>query len=237
MKLSLSVRVAESQSDKRRPAMSLGSLAKLAVAEGYKALCMRASQLGVQTPLEAVRRKRAELSRMGLAVSMVTGDFPIPENTAWAPDALRNITSYLDLAEALGADLLRVGMKTEEDVLWAQRACDEADERGVRLAHQCHTASLFEQVGPSLEIIERVDRRNFGIIYEPANLVLCGEDYGPETIKRFSPYLFKRLPAKRGGRPERPVRGHHLVSRRGALRPDLHVGRRGYRLPHSHGDA
>ena len=190
MKLSLSVRVAESEDDKRRRAMSLESLASLPAAEGYSALCMRASQLGIQTPMEVVRRKRAELSKMGLAVSMVTGDFPIPENTDEAPNALHNITPYLDLAEALGSDLLRIGMKTEEDVLWAQRACDEAGERGMRLAHQCHTRSLFEQVGPSLEVIGRVKRRNFGIIYEPANLAICGEEYGPETIKRFSPYLF-----------------------------------------------
>ena len=190
MKLSLSVRVAESYDETRVPAMSLESLAKLAATEGYSALCMRASQLGVQTPLDVVRRKRDELSKIGLAVSMVTGDFPIPENTDEAPDALRNIAPYLDLAEALGADLLRIGMKTEEDVRWAQRACDEAAERGMRLAHQSHTASLFEQVGPSLDVIGRVDRRNFGIIYEPANLATCGEDYGSETIKRFSPHLF-----------------------------------------------
>ena len=190
MKLSLSVRVAESRDDKRKPAMSLESLAGLAAAEGYSALCMRASQIGVHTPVEVVREKRHELSKMGLAVSMATGDFPIPENTDEAPNALRNITPYLDLADALGADLLRIGMKTEEDVRWAQRACDEAGERGMRLAHQCHTASLFEQVGPSLDVIERVGRRNFGVIYEPANLATCGEEYGLETIKRFSPHLF-----------------------------------------------
>ena len=40
MKLSLSVRVAESLSAKRVPAMSLESLAKLAVDNGYRAVCM-----------------------------------------------------------------------------------------------------------------------------------------------------------------------------------------------------
>ena len=170
--------------------MSLESLAELAAAEGYKALCMRASQLGIQTPLDLVRQRRAELSARGLAVSMITGDFPIPENTDDAPDALRNITPYLDLAEALGADLIRIGMKKEEDVAWAQRASDEASERGVRLAHQSHTLSLFETVDGSLDVLGRVNRRNFGIIYEPANLEQCGEDYGPETIKAFLPYMF-----------------------------------------------
>lgn len=190
MKLSLSVRVAESLFDKRKPAMSLETLAALAASEGYKALCMRASQLGTNSPLDLVRRKRDELSRLGLSVSMVTGDFPIPENTDGAPDALRNITPYLDLTEALGSDLIRVGMKVQEDIEWAQRAADESNERGIRLAHQCHQASPFETIDGSLDVLKRVNRPNFGIIYEPANLELCGEDYGPEAIKALSPYLF-----------------------------------------------
>ena len=70
---------------------------------------------------------------------MLTGDFPIPENSDQGPDALRNITPYLDLAEQLGAPLLRVCLKTDEDIAWARRAADEAAERDLRLAHQCHT--------------------------------------------------------------------------------------------------
>ena len=190
MKLSLSVRVAEDLENKRKAAMSLEALAELAVSAGYKALCMRASQLGVQTPLDEVREKRRWLDSKGLEISMVTGDIPIPENTDDAPRALRNITPYLDLSDGLGASLLRIGMKTEEDIEWARRASDEAAERGMRLAHQSHTASLFEKVDDSLDVVRRVGRDNFGIIYEPANLVQCGEDYGPDTIRAFAPHIF-----------------------------------------------
>ena len=190
MKLSLSVRVAESLTNKRIPAMSLEDLAEVALSSGYRALCMRASQLGIQTPLDEVREKREWLESRGLAVSMITGDFPIPENTDDAPDALRNITPYLDLAEALDSDLMRIGVKTYDDIAWAQRACDEANERGMRLAHQSHTASLFEQVEESLVVVSKVARENFGIIYEPANLVQCGEPYGASTIRAFAPHIF-----------------------------------------------
>ncbi|MCZ6680740.1 MAG: sugar phosphate isomerase/epimerase, partial [Candidatus Poribacteria bacterium] len=136
--------------------------------------------------ITAIRKKTRELN---LAVSMVTGDLPIPINNDQGPDALRNITPYLDLAELLGADLLRIAMKKEEDIVWAQRASDEARERHLRLAHQSHTRSLFETVDGSIDVLKRVGRPNFGIIYEPANLDLCGQDYGVETLKRFSPYL------------------------------------------------
>ena len=83
-----------------------------------------------------------------------------------------------------------MGLHTEEDIPWAQRAADQAAERGIRLAHQCHTRSLFEKVDESLAVLRRIGRPNFGLIYEPANLELCGQEYGPATIERFAPYLF-----------------------------------------------
>ena len=191
MKLALSVRVAEAFEDKRRATVSLDDLARIATDNGYAALCMRASQLGTHTPLEDVHRARKTLDSAGLAVSMVTGDFPIPENhDVRGPEALRDIGPYLDLAEALGADLLRVCMKSDDDIPHAQRAADQAAERGLRLAHQCHTRSLFEEVDRSLQVLASIDRPNFGLIYEPANLDHSGQEYGARTIDRFAPYLF-----------------------------------------------
>ena len=189
MRLSLSVRVAEQYYDKRQAAMTLEELAPIAAEEGYHALCMRASQLGLQTPPDVVRRKRAELADMGLAISMATGDFPIPENSFESTAALRNITPYLDLAALLECDLIRVSLKKDEDVEWARRAADEARERGIRLAQQCHVASLFELVDDTLDVLRRIGRPNFGVTYEPANLEACGQDYGPKTIERLFPHM------------------------------------------------
>ena len=190
MKLSLSVRVAESVLNKEEANRSMEHLADLALELGYSAMCMRASQAGIQSPLEQITRVRKILTERGLPVSMVTGDIPIPANDVHAPDALRDITPYLDLTELLGADLIRIGMKKHEDIAWAQRASDEAAERNIRLAHQSHTRSLFETVEESVSVLKKVARPNFGIIYEPANLDLCGQDYGPETIRRFTSWLF-----------------------------------------------
>ena len=190
MKLSLSARVAESVLNKEEANRSMEYLADLALEFGYFAMCMRASQAGIQSPLEQVTRVRKILAERGLPVSMVTGDIPIPANDEHAPDALRDITPYLDLTELLGSDLIRIGMKKDEDIAWAQRASDEAAERDIRLAHQSHTRSLFETVEESVSVLTKVDRPNFGIIYEPANLDLCGQDYGPKTIRRFAPWLF-----------------------------------------------
>ena len=156
MKLSVSMRVAEDMFDKRKAAMSLEDMARMAKGSGFHAVCMRASQVGTHSPPQVAREKREFLDSLGLAISMATGDFPIPENNERGPDALRNITPYLDLAEALDCDLLRICMKTEDDIAWARLASDEAVERNIRLAHQSHHNSLFELAERSVEVIRQV---------------------------------------------------------------------------------
>ncbi len=190
MKLSLSVRVAESFSDKRNSTMTIDELIAMASRYGYEALCMRASQLGTHSPPEAVAEAARKIKAAGLSVSMVTGDFAVPSNNDEGPLLLRNITPYLDLADVLGSSLIRVCMKTEEDIEFARSAADEAAERNIRLAHQSHCASLFETVDGSQRVLEAVGRPNFGIIYEPANWFLAGQDYGIDSIRRMQPYLF-----------------------------------------------
>lgn len=189
MKLSLSVRVGEKYTDKRQAAVPLHDLADIACNSGYHALCMRASQIGIHTPRDEVASQARFLRDRNLRVSMVTGDFPIPENTDDGPQALRNIGPYLDLAEALDSRLVRVALRREEDIIWAQRAADAARERGITLTHQCHNRSLFERIDETLEILKRIGRVNFGLTYEPANLECCGQAYGRQTLRRFAPYL------------------------------------------------
>lgn len=189
-KLSLSVRVAEAFDSKEKSTLAIDQLIDLARSNGHRALCMRASQAGIHSPRETVAEMRRKIDRAGLVVSMVTGDFNVPSNNDQGPDGLRRITPYLDLAEAFGSNLIRICMKKEEDILWAQGASDEAKERGIRLAHQSHCASLFETVEGSLRTLQAVGRANFGIIYEPANWMIAGQDYGRKTIQRLRPYLF-----------------------------------------------
>lgn len=190
MKLSLSTRTAESFRDKRKATVELEDLAEIAEREGYYALCMRASQVGVDDSREKIRSAGATLAANNLAVSMVTGDFAIPENSADGPTALRNIDPYLDLADDLGCDLLRICMKAADDIEWARTAADAAQERGMRIAHQCHTQSLFETVDETLEILRSVGRSNFGLVYEPANLELCGQPYVGDALEALYPWIF-----------------------------------------------
>lgn len=204
MKLSLSVRVGESYRDKRVFAVAFGDFARLAADTGFDALCMRASVVGTHSPPERVAEVRRLLDEIGLGVSMVTANFAVPANGPEGPECLRDISPHLDLAEALGTDLVRICMKEAGDIGPARRAADQAAERGMRLGHQSHHTSLFETVQGSLETLQSVGRPNFGIIYEPANLAVCGEDYGRPTIEAFAPYLFNvylqnQVPDPEGG--------------------------------------
>jgi sugar phosphate isomerase/epimerase len=190
MKLSLSVRVAEPFGAKDKSSLGIDELIRLAQQHGYQALCMRASQAGVHTPANVVGEMSDKIRAARLNVSMVTGDFAIPRNDQHGPQLLRNIQPYLQLAKSFGSDLLRVCMKTEDDIAWAQRASDEAHEHGIRLAHQSHCASLFETVPGALDVLNRVHRPNFGIIYEPANWLIAGQDYGSATISKLGDRIF-----------------------------------------------
>src|SRR5439155_18705191 len=105
----------------------------------------------------------------------------------------RHIAQYLDLTEILGGDLIRVAMKTEEDIAWAQRASDEARERKIRLCHESHNGTLFETLAGSVDALKKVNRPNFGLAYEAANWMVAGQEYGPEVIKRFKPWLMNVL--------------------------------------------
>lgn len=189
MKLSLSCRIAESSQRKDVAAMPIDELAPLAADAGFKGLSMRASAVSVDTPIQRVSDIRRLLDTHGLTASMVMGNVPLAANSPDAPDCLRDITPHLDLAEALGAKLVRVMLQSEADIAFAQRAADEARERDITLAQQTHWGTLAETVEGTLELMERIGRQNFGVTFEPANLLACGEDHGPDAVRRLAPHL------------------------------------------------
>ncbi len=189
MQLSVSCRIAEGFLSKKEASMSLAELAALAVSAGYDAICMRASQIGVQSSSDEVVNARRILEDHGLNVSMITGDFDIVYNNDRGPECLRSIGPYLDLAESLRAPLLRVCVKQREDIPYAQDAADKAADRGLTLVHQCHTLSLFETLDGIIECLEEIDRPSFGLIFEPANLEACRQDYTSTAINRVAPWI------------------------------------------------
>ena len=144
MKLSLSVRIAESSSRKDRSEMPLEELAPLARAAGFEGLSMRASAISVAAPPARVQQVR---------------------------------------------NLVRVMLQTPDDIAPARHAADIAAERGLALAQQTHWGTLCETIDQALDLVRAIDRPNFGITFEPANLMACGGGYGPDAVARIAPHL------------------------------------------------
>lgn len=189
MKLSLSCRIAESSSRKDAAALPIEKLAPLAATAGFSGLSMRASAISIDTLPDRVSEIRQLLDTNGLAASMVMGNVALAANNTEAPDCLRNITPHLNLAECLGANLVRVMIQHEDDIPHAQRSADEAKERGISLSQQTHWGTLAETVDGTLELVDRMARSNFGITFEPANLLACGDNFGPDVVRRLAPHL------------------------------------------------
>ncbi len=189
MKLSLSTRIAESSSAKDRAEMAIEALAPAAKAAGFAGLSMRASQLSVETPPQRIAAVARLIAAEGLAVSMVMGNVALAANTPDAPGVLRRIGPHLDLADRLGCKLVRVMLHHQDDIPAAQRAADEAAERGISLAQQTHWGTPCETVEQTLDVVARVGRRNFGVTFEPANLLACGERDVNGAVQRLAPHI------------------------------------------------
>jgi sugar phosphate isomerase/epimerase len=189
MKLALSVRIAELESRKDQAFMPIEELAPLAREVGFQGLSMRASVVSVDSPAERIAEVRSLLDELGLAVSMVTGDVPLAANRGDVGRVLRDPEPYVALATTLGCDLIRVMVHDEQEIDLLRGACDAVAERGIRFAHQTHWNTLFESVDGALDVVRLVDRPNFGVTFEPANLLLCGEEYGRPAIERLAPHL------------------------------------------------
>jgi sugar phosphate isomerase/epimerase len=189
VKFALSVRVAESAKRKDVADVPIEELAPMAAAAGFAAISMRASVAGVTTPAARIAEVRSLLSAQGLGVSMVTGDVALAANTPDATDALKDIEPYLDLADAFGAKLVRVMMHDAADIPRAQKAADRAAQRGVSLAHMTHWGTLIETSEDALAIVAEVDRPNFRVVLEPANMLASGEAWTPVVVAALAPHL------------------------------------------------
>jgi len=168
---------------------------KLAKDLGFDGIHMRGSLAGLQTPFGELYDKAAQLRAAGLRVSSVVPDFTVPINNDHAADCLRNITPYLDFAEIFGTDMIRVGMKNEGDIPWAQRAADEAAERKIRLTHHDEAMTMFATFPIALKTLKAINRPNFGMIYDEAQWLANTPDYQESRvvpqIKEIGPWIWE----------------------------------------------
>jgi len=190
IKLSLSGRISEpiGQVDNLKP-LTYDEFLSIAKSTGYDAICLRPLQCSISTPLEEMVEMARKTREAGLKVSMVTCDGDQPPNNDCSPFALLNIAPRLSMAEIFGAKLIRCQIKKSEQLGWAQRACDEAKERGLSIVHLSHPGSLFSTVDDAIDSLKKINRPNFGLTYEPVNWMDYPKGYGPDVIKSVAPWI------------------------------------------------
>jgi sugar phosphate isomerase/epimerase len=191
IKLSLSGRISEpvGQVTNLKP-LTYDEFLQVAKNTGYDAVCIRPLQCNISTPLEQMIEMARKTRESGLKVSMVTCDTDQPPNNDCSPFALLNITPRLAMAEIFGTKLIRCQIKRPEQLGWAQRACDEAKERGLSIVHLSHPGSLFSNVDDTIDNLKRINRPNFGLTYEPVNWMDDPKGYGLDVIKSVAPWIF-----------------------------------------------
>lgn len=195
MKLSLSGRLFEV--DYTYCELPMEDFVALAKDIGYEGVELRKTQVSLDTPPHEVAKVRTTVEGAGLEVTCIT----MRGISLKDEGSFEFFMKHVDLSRALGCNLIKIS----GDVPWVQRAADYAAEHGITLAGNNHIRTPLEKVSSTLEYLEEVDRSNYRLIYDPANLFMAGEDYGPETIRRLAGHICyvtvqcpKRVPLGQG---------------------------------------
>ena len=189
MKISLSCRITEHSDNKEKSFMPINSLVELALKNGFEGISLRPSVISSNSSKKDIHEIKRLFNFHKMNISMITSNIHLAKNDNFASDNLRNIKPCLDLADYLGTNLVRIMVKSQDDIIYAQKALDEALERGITLSQQTHWGTLAETIDETLTLINKINRKNFGITFEPANLMACGSDYSITGLKKLLPYL------------------------------------------------
>jgi sugar phosphate isomerase/epimerase len=94
-------------------------------------------------------------------------------------DSLAALAKVADAAGRLSCDIIRISGSIE----MMQKAADLVAGRGMRVCSQIHTGGEYETIASTKETLQAIGRDNFGVIAEPANLLLAGQ---PSTGDAFT---------------------------------------------------
>ena len=188
MKISISSRITEQSDNKEKSFLSLDNFIKLASKNKFDGVSLRPSMISNNSSEYLVNQAQKLFNVNNMKVSMITSNIHVAKNDKLASDILRNITPSLDLAEKLKTSLIRIMIKNSDDIFYARKALDEAKERNLKLLQQTHWGTLAETLDETVTLIKTINRKNFGITFEPANLMACGSDFNKNALNQLLPH-------------------------------------------------
>tara|TARA_B100000941_G_scaffold103380_1_gene72373 strand:- start:859 stop:1683 length:825 start_codon:yes stop_codon:yes gene_type:complete len=189
MKISISSRISEYSNDKTKSFINIEDFVNLAIKNNFNGVSLRPAMVSTESTENKINKTSKIFRDNKICVSMITSNIHLAKNDELASQTLRNITPTLDLAEKLRTSLVRIMIKKSEDIFYAKKALDEAKERNLKLLQQTHWGTLAETLDETVSLAKTINRQNFGITFEPANLMACGSDFNTSALNQLLPYI------------------------------------------------
>lgn len=169
-------------------------------------ICKRAKEIGFEAieftpintddPIATAKELRAYCESLGLEIASHTigADLINTEEQ----EVLKTLYGYIDVAEALGAPLLRhdVCYRLPEGMTWQDAAhkmapmirkvTEYAASKGIRTCSENH-GYIFQDSERMEYLINLVDHPNYGWLVDIGNF-LCADEYPLDAIRRAFPY-------------------------------------------------
>ena len=152
--------------------------------------------LGTPDPIATAKELRAYCAEIGLTIAshtigadLVNGD---------EEEILSKLYRYIDIAEALGAPLLRHDVcyslpegKTWQDAMEImvpriRKVTEYAKAKGIRTCSENH-GYIFQDSERMMALIDAVDNPNYGWLVDVGNF-LCADEYPLTAVKNALPY-------------------------------------------------
>lgn len=160
--------------------MSPPDFIRLAHETGYPSVDLRYPQIGPDTPEQDLASAVAALETYGVQAALM--------NSGGLRDdkSLESLMNMARKALRFRCNTIRISGGLE----MCRKAADLVQPLGLRLCTQIHTGGEYESIASALETLERVGRSNYGVIVEPANLMMARQCYDRETLSQLGPWLF-----------------------------------------------
>lgn len=181
MKISLSGRVIEI--DYKYCEISVFDFLKLAKRVGYEAVEFRPTQINYNTSDEDLNSYKKMIDELGLEVSCI-----IASGVDEKDKSFSILTKYVDIAKLFNCSFIKTWNKNIE---WLRIASEHLNKFDINLMVQNHTGGPFETVDGIIRALKEINKSNFGLQYDAANIYLAQNDYGIETIKKLHRNIFQ----------------------------------------------